>query len=52
MEAMPKVLVEKSRGTQMSIQGIQREFLCRTCDASEIRRQRDGHLPTRLDGSQ
>jgi hypothetical protein len=52
MEAMPKVLVEKSRGTQMSIQGIQREFLCRVCDKAEIRRQRDGHLPTRLDGSQ
>lgn len=52
MEAMPKVLVEKSRGTQMSIQGVQREFLCRECDEAEIRRQRDGHLPTRLDGSQ
>lgn len=52
MEAMPKVLVEKSRGTQMSIQGIQREFLCRECDADAIRAQRDGHLPTRLDGSQ
>ena len=32
MEAMPKVLVEKSRGTQMSIQGVQREFMCRVCD--------------------
>lgn len=52
MEAMPKVLIERSRGTQMSIQGIQREFLCRTCDAAEIGRHRDGHLPTRLDGSQ
>jgi len=52
MEAMPKVLVEKSRGTQMSIQGIQREFVCRICDESQIREQRDGHLPRRLDGSQ
>lgn len=52
MEAMPKVLVEKSRGTQMSIQGVQREFMCRICDEGEIRRQRDGHLPSRLDGSQ
>lgn len=52
MEAMPKVLVEKSRGTQMSIQGVQREFLCRVCDDAEIRRQRDGYLPGRLDGSQ
>lgn len=52
MEAMPRVIVEKSRGSQMSIQGIQREFLCRRCDEVEIRRQRDGHLPERLDGSQ
>jgi hypothetical protein len=51
MEAMPKVLLEKSRGTQMSIQGIQREFVCRVCDEAEIRAQRDGHLPGRLGGS-
>lgn len=52
MEAAPKVIVEKSRGSQMSIQGIQREFLCRTCDADTIRARRDGHLPDRLPGSQ
>jgi DNA-directed RNA polymerase subunit RPC12/RpoP len=52
MEAAPKVIIEKSRGSQMSIQGIQREFLCRTCDADEIRATRDGHLPGRLPGSQ
>lgn len=51
MEAMPKVLLEKSRGTQMSIQGVQREFLCHECDEDEIRAQRDGHLPGRLTGS-
>ncbi len=48
MEAAPRVLLEKSRGTQMSIQGIQREFLCRTCDAERIQQRRAGHLPDRL----
>lgn len=48
MEAAPKVLLERSRGTQMSIQGIQREFLCRTCDAERIQQRRAGHLPERL----
>jgi len=51
MEAMPKVLLEKSRGAQLSIQGVQREFLCRECDRASIRAQRDGHLPGRLGGS-
>lgn len=52
MEAAPKVIMEKSRGSQMSIQGIQREFLCRTCDAAEISAKRDGYLPPRLAGSE
>ena len=52
MEAAPKVMVEKSRGSQMSIQGIQREFLCRICDDEIIRARRDGYLPDRLPGSQ
>lgn len=51
MEAMPKILLEKSRGSQLSIQGVQREFLCRECDDDEIHQQRDGHLPRRLSGS-
>jgi hypothetical protein len=51
MEAAPKVIVEKSRGSQMSIQGIQREFLCRVCDDEIIRARRDGYLPDRLPGS-
>ena len=50
-DPMPKILLEKSRGTQMSIQGIQREFLCRVCDEGQIRAQREGHLPDRLGGS-
>ncbi len=52
LEAAPKVIVEKSRGSQMSIQGIQREFLCRVCDDELIRARRDGYLPDRLPGSQ
>lgn len=52
MEAMPKVVLEKSRGSQMSIQGVQREFLCRVCDDEQIHRKRDGHLPSRLFGSE
>jgi hypothetical protein len=52
MEAMPQVIVEKSRGTQMSIQGVHREFVCRVCDADRIAVKRDVHLPRRLPGSQ
>lgn len=48
MEAAPRVLLERSRGTQMSIQGVQREFLCRVCDAEQIRSRSAGHLPGRL----
>lgn len=52
MEAMPQVIVEKSRGSQMSIQGVHREFLCRVCDVEQIGAKRDVHLPPRLSGSQ
>lgn len=52
MEAMPQLIVEKSRGTQMSIQGVHREFLCRECDDDKIHEKRDVHLPDRLRGSQ
>jgi len=52
MEAMPQVIVEKSRGSQMSIQGVHREFACRICDADRIAVKRDVHLPQRLRGSQ
>ena len=52
MEAVPQVIVEKSRGSQMSIQGVHREFACRTCDADQIGVARDVHLPPRLRGSQ
>ena len=46
------MILEKSRGSQMSIQGVQREFLCHVCDAEQIAARRDGHLPDRLPGSE
>lgn len=52
MEAAPRLIVEKSRGSQMSIQGVHREFLCRDCDADQLAAKRDGYLPDRLPGSQ
>ncbi len=52
LEAAPRLILEKSRGSQMSIQGVQREFLCRLCDAEQIAARRDGHLPDRLPGSE
>jgi hypothetical protein len=52
MEVVPHVIVEKSRGTQMSIQGIHTEYKCRVCDAEELARTSDFHLPQRLPGSQ
>ena len=54
MEAAPKLIVEKSRGTQMSIQGIHLEYGCHDCQPRQVR-VRGGethHLPDRLRGSQ
>ncbi|NND74950.1 MAG: hypothetical protein HKN44_08075 [Ilumatobacter sp.] len=50
----PQLILEKSRGTQMSIQGIHVEYGCHDCEPVEVR-VRGGqptHLPDRLDGSQ
>ena len=46
--------MEKSRGTQMSIQGIHVEYGCHACDPPEVkvRGGHNHHLPERLDGSQ
>jgi Zn finger protein HypA/HybF involved in hydrogenase expression len=51
---VPQVIVEKSRGTQMSIQGIHVEYGCHRCQPREVkvRGGTDNHLPERLDGSQ
>jgi Zn finger protein HypA/HybF involved in hydrogenase expression len=50
----PQVILEKSRGSQMSIQGIHIEYGCHACDPPEVRVRggRTTHLPDRLDGSQ
>jgi len=50
----PQVILEKSRGTQMSVQGIHVEYGCWECDPPDVkvRGGRDRHLPDRLDGSQ
>lgn len=51
---MPQIILEKSRGTQMSIQGIHIEYGCHDCDPVEVK-VRGGsarHLPDRLTGSQ
>jgi Zn finger protein HypA/HybF involved in hydrogenase expression len=51
---LPQVILEKSRGTQMSVQGIHVEYGCWACDPPEVkvRGGRTHHLPDRLDGSQ
>lgn len=50
----PQVILEKSRGTQMSVQGIHVEYGCWVCEPPEVkvRGGRTHHLPERLDGSQ
>lgn len=50
MVCVPEVLVERSRGTQLSIMGVQPHDLCRTCDDGELSKPRDGHLPNTLGG--
>lgn len=51
---VPQVILEKSRGTQMSVQGIHVEYGCWACNPPEVkvRGGRQHHLPDRLDGSQ
>jgi hypothetical protein len=48
------VILEKSRGSQMSIQGIHVEYGCHACDPVDVkvRGGRPTHLPDRLGGSQ
>jgi len=51
---VPQVIVEKSRGSQMSIQGIHVEYGCHSCEPRDVRVRggRPTHLPDRLGGSQ
>lgn len=54
LQAVPLAIVEKSRGTQLSVVGIRIVHLCNECDAEDIRRWQDnrpnlllpGELPT------
>ncbi len=36
MQAVPKAIVEKSRGTQLSVVGIRTVHLCSVCDAATL----------------
>ena len=36
MQAVPKAIVEKSRGTQLSVVGTRTVHLCSTCDAETL----------------
>jgi hypothetical protein len=40
-------IIDKSRGTQLSMHGTRTEFLCRDCDADDIARWLK-HLPNPL----
>lgn len=41
LQAVPLAIVEKSRGTQLSVVGIRIVHLCYDCDADDIRRWQD-----------
>jgi hypothetical protein len=41
LQAVPHAMVEKSRGTQLSVVGIRVVHLCAECDADDIRRWQD-----------
>ena len=45
MELVPQAVVEKSRGTQLSISFINMVPLCRVCDATAIATQRQTNVP-------
>lgn len=52
MVCVPEVLVERSRGTQLSITGVQPHYKCRSCDADELTQPRAGATsPTPLAGT-
>lgn len=41
LQAVPHAIVERSRGTQLSVVGIRIVHLCYRCDAEDIRRWQD-----------
>ncbi|MDA2945690.1 MAG: hypothetical protein O2925_12785 [Actinomycetota bacterium] len=46
--AQPVPVIERSRGTQMSITAMHIETLCRVCDAERLAERGQGHLPPAL----
>lgn len=46
--AHPVPLIERSRGTQLSITAMHIETLCRVCDGDRLRADNGGHLPPAL----
>lgn len=52
LQEVPVAIVEKSRGTQLSVVGIRIHDMCSTCDAQAIRKWQDNRpnplLPTDL----
>ena len=45
MRAVPQAVVEKSRGTQLSIMAMRAVYLCTTCDAALLQRQLQTNSP-------
>ncbi len=41
MQAVPLAIVEKGRGTQLSVVGVRSINLCSTCDAGQLRQYHD-----------
>lgn len=46
--AQPVPLLERSRGTQLSVTAMHIETLCRVCDADKLGAPGDGHMPPGL----
>lgn len=47
LQAVPLAIVEKSRGTQLSVVGTRTVYLCSACDAGVLRHYHD-HRPNPL----
>lgn len=45
VRAVPQAVVEKARGTQLSIIAMRAVYLCNTCDAELLRRQLQTNSP-------
>ncbi len=45
VRAVPQAVVEKSRGTQLSIVAVRTVYLCASCDAQALRRQLQTNSP-------